>query len=53
MVPLNYRTKLTKLGEDSPPVPSPPLPRGGGEEAPFENCAKKRRVGFPHRIARK
>ena len=28
-----------------PPVPPPPPQRGKGEDAPFENCAKKRRVG--------
>ena len=46
MVPLHHRTKLTKSGEDSPPIsPPPPQRGGGGEDAPFENCAKKCRVG--------
>ena len=45
MVPLRHRTKFTKPGENSPPVPSPPPQRGRGEEAPNKNCAKKRRVG--------
>ena len=45
MVPLHHRTKLTKSGENSPPVPPPPPQRGGGEDNPFENCAQKRRVG--------
>ena len=45
MFPLHHRTRLTKLGENSPPVP-PPLPqREGGEDTTIENCAKKRRVG--------
>ena len=45
MVPLHHRTKLKKSGEDSPPVPPPSPQRGVGEDASFENCAKKRRVG--------
>ena len=45
MVPLHHRTKLTESGEKSPPVPPPPPQRGKGEDAPSENCAKKRRVG--------
>ena len=45
MVPLHHRTKLTESGETSPPVPPPPPQRGKGEDAPSENCAKKRRVG--------
>ena len=47
MVPLHHRTRLTKSGENSPPVPPPPTAKGGrgGEDTPFENCAKKRRVG--------
>ena len=45
MVPLPHRMKVTKSGENSPPVPPPPPPqRGRGEEAPIKNCAKKRRV---------
>ena len=47
MVPLHHRTTLTKSGEESPPRSSPPTAKGGGggEDTPFENCAKKRRVG--------
>ena len=45
MVPLHHRTKLTEPGEDPPPVPNYPPQRWGGEDNPFENCAKKRRVG--------
>ena len=46
MVPLHHQTKLKTSGEDSPPVPPPPTTKGGGvEDAPIENCAKKRRVG--------
>ena len=45
MVPLHHRTKFTASGEISPPVPPPPSQRGEGEDAPVNNCAKKRRVG--------
>ena len=46
-VPLHHRTKFTESGEKYPPVPPPPPPqRGRGEDAPIENCAKKRRVGM-------
>ena len=45
MVPLHHRTKLTESGEESPPVPPPPPQRGGVEDTPFTNCAKKQRVG--------
>ena len=45
MVPLHHRTKYTESGEISPPVPPPPPQRGKGEDAPSENCAKKRHVG--------
>ena len=43
----HHWTKLTKSGEDSPPVHPPPPPQrgGGGGDAPFGNCTKKRRVG--------
>ena len=45
MVALHHWTRLTKSGKNSSPVPPPPPQRGGGEDTPFENCAKKRRVG--------
>ena len=46
MVPFYHRTALTKSGDESPPVPPPPTAKGeGGEDTPFENSAKKRRVG--------
>ena len=45
MVPLHHQTKFKKSGENYPPVPPPPPQRRRGEEAPIENCAKKRRVG--------
>ena len=45
MVPLHYQKKFTESGEKSLPVPPPPPQRGRGEDAPFENCTKKRRVG--------
>ena len=41
MVPLHHRTNLTKLGEDSPPVPPPPTAKGGGVRTPPSKIAPK------------
>ena len=42
---MHHQTKLTISGKDSPPVPPSPRQKGGGEDTPSKNCAKKRRVG--------
>ena len=46
-VPVHHHTMLTILREDSHPVLTLPTAKrgGGGKDTPFENCAKKRRVG--------
>ena len=43
MVPLHHQTKLTISGFT--PRSSPATAKGGIEDTPFENCAKKRRIG--------
>ena len=37
--------EVDKIGRRFSPRSSPPITKGEGVDAPFENCAKKRRVG--------
>ena len=45
MVPLHHQTTPTESVEESPSVPPASPQKGRGEDAPFENCAEKWRVG--------
>ena len=45
MVPLHHQKKLKNREKILPPFLPPQHKGGGGEDAPFENCAKKQRVG--------